>query len=54
MDLVDILPEVEMGVPLYIVISYVAIISLCILLARLQLGLAVSFLFVFLYGISLQ
>jgi len=50
MDLVDILPEVEMGVPLYIVISYVAIISICILLARLQLGLAVSFLFVFYMG----
>ena len=32
------------------VISYVAIIFICILLARLQLGLAVSFLFVFHMG----
>ena len=50
MDLADILPAVEIGVPLYIVISYVAIISICILLIRLQLGLAVSFLFVFYMG----
>lgn len=46
----DILSTMEIGIPLYLVISYVAIISLCLLLTRIQLGLAVSFLFVFYLG----
>ena len=50
MDPVAILSEVEIGVPLNLVISYVAIISICFLLSRVQLGLAVSFLFVFYIG----
>ena len=50
MDPAHILSTVEIGIPLYLVISYVAIISLCLLLNRIQLGLAVSFLFVFYLG----
>ncbi len=50
MDLANILPAVEIGVPLYLVISYVAIISICLLLGRVQLGLTLSFLFVFYIG----
>jgi hypothetical protein len=50
MGAADILSTVEIGIPLYMVISYVAIISLCLLLARIQLGLAVSFLLVFYLG----
>ena len=50
MDLANILPTLEIGVPLYLVISYVAIISICILFLRLRLGLTVSFLFVFYIG----
>jgi hypothetical protein len=50
MDPVDILSIVTLGVPLYMVISFVAIISICLLLSRVQLGLAVSFLFVFYIG----
>lgn len=50
MDPVDILSTVEIGIPLYMVMSYVAIISICLLLSRVQLGLAVSFLFVFYIG----
>lgn len=50
MDPVDILSIVTLGVPLYMVISFVAIISICFLLSRIQLGLAVSFLFVFYIG----
>ncbi|MEE8300181.1 MAG: hypothetical protein V3R28_02615 [Desulfatiglandales bacterium] len=40
----------EIRVPIYIIISYVAIMSICLLLGRTQLGLAVSFLFVFYIG----
>lgn len=50
MDPVAILSEVEIGIPLNLVISYVATISICLLLSRIQLGLAVSFLFVFYIG----
>ena len=50
MDPVNIVSSVEIGVPLYLVISYVAIISVCLLLNRVRLGLAVSFLFVFYIG----
>ena len=50
MDPVDMLSTVNLGVPLYMVISFVAIISICLLLSRIQLGLAVSFLFVFYIG----
>lgn len=51
MDLAKILPAVEIGVPLYLVISYVVIISICILFIRLRLGLAVSFLLFFILDI---
>ncbi len=50
MDPVAILSEVEIGIPLNLVIAYVATISICLLLSRIQLGLAVSFLFVFYIG----
>lgn len=50
MDPIDMLSTVNLGVPLYMVISFVAIISICFLLSRMQLGLAVSFLFVFYIG----
>jgi hypothetical protein len=50
MDPVDMLSTVNLGVPLYMVISFVAIISLCLLFSRIQLGLAVSYLFVFYIG----
>ena len=44
------LSTVQIGVPLYMVLFYIAIISICLLLGRIQLGLAVSFLFVFYLG----
>jgi len=44
------LSTVQIGAPLYIVLFYIAIISPCLLLGRTQLGLAVSFLFVFYLG----
>ena len=47
---INILSTVNLGVPLYMVISFVAIISLCLLFSRIQLGLAVSYLFVFYIG----
>ncbi len=50
MDSAGILYAVEIRVPIYIIISYVAIISICLLLGRMQLGLALSFLFVFYIG----
>ncbi len=50
MDPVDMLSTVNLGVPLYMVISFVVIISLCLLFSRIQLGLAVSYLFVFYIG----
>jgi len=50
MDPVNIVSSVEIGIPLFMVISYVAIISVCLLLNRVRLGLAVSFLFVFYIG----
>jgi len=50
MDPLDILSTVNLGVQLYMVISFVAIISICLLLSRIQLGLAVSYLFVFYIG----
>jgi len=50
MDPVDMLSTVNLGVPLYMVISFVAIISLCLLFSRIQLGLAVSYLFVLYIG----
>ena len=50
MDPIDMLSTVNLGVPLYMVISFVAIISICLLLSRMQLGLAVSFLFVLYIG----
>jgi hypothetical protein len=50
MDPIDMLSTVNLGVPLYMVISFVAIISICLLLSRMQLGLTVSFLFVLYIG----
>ena len=50
MDPLNILSTVNLGVQLYMVISFVAIISICLLLSRIQLGLAVSYLFVFYIG----
>jgi len=50
MDPVSMLSTVNLGVPLYMVISFVAIISICLLFSRIQLGLAVSFLFAFYIG----
>jgi hypothetical protein len=46
----NILSTVNLGVPLYMVISFVTIISLCLLLGRIQLGLAISYLFVLYLG----
>ena len=40
----------EIRVPIYMIISYISIVSMCLLLGRTQLGLAVSFLFVFYVG----
>jgi hypothetical protein len=50
MDVLGILSGVEARVPMYMVISYVAVISLCLLLSRIRLGLALSFVFVFYIG----
>ena len=50
MDTAATLSAVQIGVPLYMVLFYIAIISVCLLLGRTQLGLAVSFLFVFYLG----
>lgn len=50
MDVLGILSGVEVRVPMYMVISYVAVISLCLLLSRIRLGLALSFVFVFYIG----
>ncbi|UCG99697.1 MAG: hypothetical protein JSU78_04425 [Deltaproteobacteria bacterium] len=50
MDPVGILSAVEIKIPIYILISYIALISICLLLRRIHLGLAVSFLFVFYIG----
>ena len=50
MDPAGILYAVEIRVPIYVIISYVAIISICLLLSRMQLGLTLSFLFVFYIG----
>ena len=50
MDAAATLSTMQIGVPLYMVLFYIAIISICLLLGRTQLGLAVSFLFVFYLG----
>jgi hypothetical protein len=50
MDSAGILYAVEIRVPVYMIISYVVIISISLLLGRTQLGLALSFLFVFYIG----
>jgi hypothetical protein len=50
MEPINILSTVNLGVPLYMVISFVAIISICLLLSRIQLGLTISYLFVFYIG----
>jgi hypothetical protein len=50
MDTAATLSAVQIGVPLYMVLVYIGIISICLLLGRIQLGLAVSFLFVFYLG----
>jgi len=50
MDSVGTLSTVNLCVPLYMVISFIAVISLCLLFSRIQLGLTISFLFVFYIG----
>ncbi len=45
-----ILTSLEMSIPLYMVIAYVFTITICLLFKRIQLGLAVSFLFVLYMG----
>ena len=50
MDPIDMLSTVNLGVPLYMVIAFLAIISICLLLTRIKLGLAITFLFVFYIG----
>ena len=50
MDTAATLSTVQIAVPLFMVLVYIAIISICLLLGRTQLGLAVSFLFVFYLG----
>jgi hypothetical protein len=50
MDFVGILSAVEIRVPIYMVICYLAVISVCVLLSRIKVGLALSFFFVFYVG----
>jgi len=50
MDFVGILSTVEIRVPIYMVICYLAAISVCLLLSRIRAGLALSFFFVFYAG----
>lgn len=50
MDLGGILSGVEIKIPVYIVLAYLAIISLCLLIKRVQMGLATSFLFLLYVG----
>jgi hypothetical protein len=50
MDAAATLSAVHIGFPLYMVLSYRAIISICLLLSRTQLSLAVSFLYVSYFG----
>jgi len=50
MDFVGILSTVEIRVPIYMVICYLAAISVCLLLSRIRAGLALSFFFVFYVG----
>ena len=50
MNPVGMLSTGNLGVPLYMVIAFVALISLCLLFSRVQVGFAISFLFVFYIG----
>jgi hypothetical protein len=50
MDFVGILSAVEIRVPIYVGICYLAVISVCVLLSRIKVGLALSFFFVFYVG----
>ena len=50
MNLVGILSAVEIRVPIYMVICYLAGISLCVLLNRIRAGLSLSFFFIFYVG----
>ena len=50
MDSVNTLFTVNLSVPLYIVMFFFSVISLCFLFRRIQLGLAITFLFVFYIG----
>ena len=47
---IEVVSAIELCIPLYMVVSYVAIISICMLLGRVQLGLAISFIFVLYMG----
>jgi hypothetical protein len=50
MNLVELVTGVQLCIPLYVVISYVTLISLCLLLHRIQLGLAISFVLILYMG----
>ena len=50
MEPIAVLSELEIDIPLYMIVSYIGAISICLLLGRGQLGLALSFLFVFYIG----
>jgi hypothetical protein len=50
MNLLGILSAVEIRVPIYMVIFYLAGISLCVLLNRIRVGLSLSFFFLFYVG----
>lgn len=50
MSLLELVTGVQLCIPLYAVISYVTIISICLLLHRIQLGLAISFVLVLYMG----
>ncbi len=50
MDLMDMLSATEMKVPIYMVLCYIGVLSFCVLLGRIRMGLALSFLFVFYIG----
>ena len=50
MSLLELVTGVQLCMPLYVVISYVTIISLCLLLHRIQLGLAISFILILYMG----
>jgi hypothetical protein len=50
MDLASMLSTAEIRVPIYVILCYVVVITFCLLLSRVRVGLALSFLFVFYIG----